>query len=87
MTRVLPGLCLIVVFALAVTSVAVAHHQHELSNPGTTVTLPCEPAHIAEQPHPLHYGLHNAVDPDIVEERGNPGPVTVQATEESCPVE
>ena len=71
---------------------ALAWHQHELENPGTTVTFRCEPAHLSGTPqnpgvHPIHFGLHNAIDPAVVDERGNPGPVSVRATGTPCPAE
>ena len=42
---------------------ALADHEHTLALPnGNAVTMPCEPAHISEDPHPIHYGLHMALD-------------------------
>lgn len=52
---------------------ALAHHEHQLVNPGTTVTFKCEPAAAADL-HPIHEGLHVAL-----RDRGN-GPTRVWMT-------
>jgi hypothetical protein len=41
---------------------AMAWHQHTLNTPGTSKTFACEPE-AAEDVHPIHYGLHMALDP------------------------
>lgn len=41
---------------------ALAHHQHTLDTPGTEKTFACEPD-AATDVHPIHYGLHMALDP------------------------
>ena len=59
---------------------ALAHHEHQLVNPGTTVTLPCEPA-AATDVHPIHTGLHMA----FVHRVPDAAPVSVGRTGEPCP--
>ncbi len=39
---------------------AAAWHQHSIHTPGTSKTIPCEPA-AAANVHPLHEGLHVAI--------------------------
>lgn len=73
----------------AMAGPALAWHQHELENPAKTVTFQCEPAHLSGTPddpgvHPMHFGLHNAIEPGVVDERGDPGPVSVGATDTDC---
>jgi hypothetical protein len=66
-------------------SPAMAWHQHEIVHTHPAIDqervlhqFRCEPAHISQRPHPMHFGLHAAVDPDVVAERGDPGPITVR---------
>lgn len=72
-------------------SPAMAWHQHEIvhTHPVTDQQrvlheFRCEPAHISQRPHPMHFGLHAAVVPGVVAERGDPGPITVRATGTPC---
>ena len=70
---------------------ALAHHQHQLTNPGTdrldrTVVFACEPA-AAAQVHPIHSGLHNALDPAVMDRRGDPGPVSLTGDAGDCPTD
>lgn len=43
---------------------ASAHHQHQLTTPGTSVTFRCEPAAAADV-HPIHNGLHMALKHNV----------------------
>jgi len=76
---------------VSMVSPAMAWHQHEIvhTHPDTGQErvlhqFRCEPAHISQRPHPMHYGLHAAVVPGVVAERGDPGPITVRATGAPC---
>lgn len=58
---------------------AAAHHEHQLTNPGTTVVFKCEPTAAADV-HPIHNGLHMAHKNQVPAT----APVTVGATGSPC---
>ena len=63
----------------ATAAPALAHHEHQLVNPGTTVVFKCEPA-AAAVVHPIHYGLHMAFKHNVPAA----APITVGATGGKC---
>jgi hypothetical protein len=73
---------------------AAAHHEHTVHLPsGNAVTLPCEPEHLATAVHPIHHGLHTALDlrarPGWEANHGglHPAGITISTTPGACPTE
>ena len=73
---------------------AAAHHEHTVHLPnGNAVTLPCEPTHLATTVHPIHNGLHTALDLrdrpgwDANHGGSHPAGITISTNAEACPTE